>query len=358
MKFLNNKITYLIILIVSFLVILFVLFNSILYPYKEVLKVNLNNYYKTGEQTNIDNINKLINRYRNNDNRLNTVESLIKSNIDSWINEYNDNYEDIDSLDNKKEYVTNRITFLIGNLDNNITINKDIYLNEIENLYISKTNYLNAMVYLDDEDYSKAYDYFKQVIENDSFYSISMEQIDKCIESTLNRITNKVLELNVIDDNTNDNDKLKVYENIFTYLSEEKNNTNTDLINEYVTNLINQYVIIAKNYADETNYQEAVDLINHGIKLLSNGDYNIVSLTDLVSAYQLMLPISLTTLNSTKTGDWINAGTGIIDISNNVYVRGLEFYIGSSKSYNKNVITYNINGEYKYLKGTLVNARG
>lgn len=369
MKLKHRKIFFIGLFVLAVIIILLVLFNSLLYPYKNILKLNLNNYYKTGEQVNIDNINKLITRYKNNENRLNNINSLVASNIDSWINDYNDNYEDVTSLDNKKSLVVERINNLFDYLDEtlNVITEKDKYLTEINNLYLSKTNYLKAIDYLNAEDYSKAYDYLEQVDDSDSFYDSTMEKIDLCIESTLNKIVNKVTDLDSIDENTSEDDKLKVYESIYSYLSSEKENTKidlsksktyTDLINEYVNDLINEYVLIAKSYAEENNYQDAVDLINQGIKLLSNGDYNVVSLTDLVSAYQLMLPISLTTLNGNKTGEWIKEATGLIDISNNAYVRGLEFLIGPSKSYNKNIITYNINGEYKYLKGTLANARG
>src|SRR5574344_251348 len=118
MNLLKNKVFCLITIIVSIIVILLVLFNTILYNYKMYLNNNLNDYYTNNSETAIENINNLCERYKNNKLRLNSINSLINSDINSRINKYNDSYDTIESLKSSTESLKNQISNLLSKLDN------------------------------------------------------------------------------------------------------------------------------------------------------------------------------------------------------------------------------------------------
>ena len=365
MNLLKSKISYIIVITISLLIITFILFNSILYNYKGKLNNYLNDYYATTSEESLTNINNLINRYKNNKIRTNGISSLISSTIDKWINKYNDSYETIDDLSNSYNELTTKITNLLTNLDNDLpVINKqDDFLEEMDDLKKSKIAFINGLEYYDNLNCSEAYNEFINVIENDSYYTETREHIDDCISSTLDKITKEVSKLSTINESSTDSEKLIVYKDIYNYLMKvkkesklalDKSKTFTDLLNEDETNLTNTYVSIAKQLAADNKYTEANTLLDEGIKLLTSGEVNVAALTDLKTAYALMEPVSLTSISSNaKTGEWIKKDVAIIDNNNNTYPKALVFYKGAKKSYNKNSITYNINKEYKYLTFTV-----
>jgi hypothetical protein len=365
MNLLKSKIFYIIVITISVLIIALVLFNTILFNYKSRLSNYLNDYYTTSSEESLTNINKLIDRYKNNKNRSNSISSLISSTIDKWINKYNDSYDSIDDLNTSYNYLVSKIDNLLPNLHNDLfVINKQAdFIHEIDDLKESKIEFLNGLDYFNNTDYSSAYNEFLNVIENDSYYSETRDYIDECISSTLDKVTNEVNKLLTIDDSSTDSDKLTVYKEIYNYLIKvkkesklalDKSKTFTDLLNEYETDLTNTYVSLAKSLATDNKYIEANTLLDEGIKLLTGGDVNVVALTDLKTAYALMEPVALTSINSNaKTGEWIKNDIAVIDNNNNTYPKALTFYKGPKKSYTKNSITYNINKEYKYLTFTL-----
>jgi hypothetical protein len=365
MNLLKNKIFYLVTLIGALIIIILVLMNTILYNYKGKLETNLNNYYTSNDETAIDNINALCLRYKNNNKRLNNINSLVNSNINKWINKYNDSYDSIDALEEATDHLNNKVSYLLDNLEDNleVTNDKDDFLQEIKDLNISKNYYLVGLSYYNSDNLNDAYSNFKNVIDSDSYYDDTTDKIDNCIATTLDKINTEFDKLNTITDESTLEEKLAVYKNIYNYLIKYKTESKlelsksksfTDLLNEDETNLTNTYVAVAKNLGSSSNYISAIELLDEGIKLLTSGDVNVVSLTDLREAYALMLPTSLNDLTKySQTGTWIKKELAIIDNNNNTYGQALTFYKGLKKSYNKNQITYNTNKAYKNLTFTL-----
>ena len=365
MNLLKSKVFYIIVLTIALLIIAFVLFSTILYNYKGRLNNYLNNYYQTTSEESLNDINNLIDRYKNNKIRTNSISALISSTIDKWINKYNDSYDSEESLNNAYNELVSKIDNLLANLHNDLNVinKKSDYNKEIDDLKASKIAYINGYEYYSNSNCSEAYNEFINVIENDSYYSETREHIDDCISSTLDKINNEVNKLNTISDTSTDQEKLNVYKEIYNYLMKMKKESKlaldkskifTDLLNEDETNLTNTYVSIAKQLATDNKYVEANNLLDEGIKLLTSGEVNVASLTDLKTAYALMEPVSLTSITSNaKAGDLIKNDVAIIDNNNNAYAKSLSFYKGPKKSYNKNTITYNINKGYKYLTFTI-----
>jgi hypothetical protein len=351
-------------------VLFFTLFNTILYNYKGKLNSALDEYYNAGSQSSLDDINTLLNHYKNNQIRLRNIDSLITSNIEKWLNKFNDSYDTVDDVNEAYNILGDRINNLLDNLVGDLPVKneKDNYLNDLYDLLQSKTSYLEALEYFNAADYNNAYPLFNAVIENDSYFTDTTEKIDTCLQTTINKIVTDTNNLNTITDNTSLSDKITVYKNIYNYLVKAKNDskldlikakTFSDLLNETETNLTNTYVEEAKALAESNNYGDSVKLLDEGIKLLTAEDVNVASLTDLREAYALKEPVSLTTLTPINyVGSWIKADLAIIDNTNTTYPRGLIFYKGDSKSYNSNAITYNINKEYVKMTGVITIAKG
>jgi tetratricopeptide (TPR) repeat protein len=365
----KKHISMIIIFAIAIALLLFTLFNTVLYNYKGKLVTSLNNYYESGDTTNIDEINTLLSHYKNNLLRSRNINSLISSYLEKWINKFNDAYESIDNLNDAYNTLSSRINNLLDNINYDIPVRneKENYLTKINDLQQSKVNYLQALTYFNTEDYNDAYELFNEVITSDSYYDDTTEKIDTCLQTTIDKIVTDTNDLNKIQEDTSVNDKLTVYKNIYNYLVKVKNEskldlikakTFSDLLNETETNLTNTYVEYAKSLAENNQYAEAIKALDEGIKLLTNEDVNVAALTDLREAYAVKEPISLTTLKPINyVGSWIKEELAIIDNTNTTYPRGLVFYKGDSKSYNSNAITYNINKEYVSMTGVITLAK-
>ena len=346
------------IIVVALIIIALILFNTIFYNYKNKLNNYLNNYYMS-EENNIDDINKLINRYKNNSNRTNNINKLLSEFIDNKLNEFNTTYDSNESLDNNKNKITDKITFICSNINENMDIkeNYNHYIKTIDSLYESKVNYLNAINLFNNNNYSDAYESFKNVIESDCYYDDTTKKIDLCFDSEVNNIQADINNLNTLTEESSLYDKLDVYKQIFNYLIDKKNNIKFDLtksktysilFNEYANKLENVYIGLAKYLASDNNYDEALNTLLDGVSLLSKGNISVNNLTDLRDEYLKMQPISLTTIEGIKEGENFKEELATFGKDNANYSRSLTAYNLSKKS----SITYNVNSEYKYLSFT------
>jgi hypothetical protein len=351
----KNIIIYIALGIVSLVCILLILFNTVLYNYKGKLNSYLNTYY-SDTNANLDEINKVLDKYSKNENRINNIKKLIEDDVNKRIENFNKSYDSEEELLNNKDLLVNKVSLILDQ----IKINKDNYLTIINNLYESKVNYLKGIGYFNEGNVSDAYECLSKVINSDSYYNDSISKIDECFKKEIDDIKNYISSKNISDDLKTE-DKLNIYKDILNYVIEKKNSLKLDLTNSKVyndilsdinKNLTSAYEAIAEELKNSNMYDKAVDKLNEGIKLLSEIKANAASLIKEKDDLSTMLPVSLTELDGNIEGDSIKEELAISDKDNNTYSRVISFYNNSKSS-----ITYNLNKEYKNLKLS-VNATG
>lgn len=359
----KNKIKVGILLLILVIIIIFVVYllrSTIFYDYKGILRSSLDNYYQSGDISELNNINNLLNRYQNNKIRIGNIDTLINTKEKDWINKYNTSYDNNELLANNYDIITSRLNVLKDNLPHDLEARSNIngYIKLIDKLKISKEAYFEGNNYYQNNDYNNAYSFLSKVIEEDSYYNDVTKMIDICLESSINNITNKVKEMNNINEESTLDNKLDSYKKIFNYLIEERNNSTYDLMksNTFVTllkenekALLNVYVDIAKSLGDNNEYEKAINIIDEGIKLLTEDKLDVVALTELKDAYKLMLPISLFDINPTSKDDDINLSLAIMDNNKHAYKQAITF----KKTTKKQAVVYTINKGYKRIVFTV-----
>ena len=332
--------------IIGLVLIILLLFNTILYNYKGKLNTYLNSYYS--DNSNLDNINKLLDRY-NSEDKLNKIYKIIEDDVNNRIEIFNTSYDNEESLNSNHELLINKVN---GVLDR-IGVNKDNYVTIINNLYESKVNYLKGYSLFNDGNYNDAYEYLSKVSQSDSYYNDSLSKIDECFSKEIEDIK-KYIEDNKIDDSLKLEDKVSKYKELLNYLSEKKNSIKFDLTKSKVYNdilsdiqkkLVSVYEELATELKNSNMYDKAIEKLNEGIKLLSEINANATSLIKKKDELSTMLPVSLTELDANIVGDSIKEELAISDKDNNTYSRLISIYNNSKSS-----ITYNLNKEYKKLK--------
>ena len=332
--------------IIGLVLIILLLFNTILYNYKGKLNTYLNSYYS--DNSNLDNINKLLDRY-NSEDKLNKIYKIIEDDVNNRIEIFNTSYDNEESLNSNHELLINKVN---GVLDR-IGVNKDNYVTIINNLYESKVNYLKGNSLFNDGNYNDAYEYLSKVSQSDSYYNDSLSKIDECFSKEIEDIK-KYIEDNKIDDSLKLEDKVSKYKELLNYLSEKKNSIKFDLTKSKVYNdilsdiqkkLVSVYEELATELKNSNMYDKAIEKLNEGIKLLSEINANATSLIKKKDELSTMLPVSLTELDANIVGDSIKEELAISDKDNNTYSRLISIYNNSKSS-----ITYNLNKEYKKLK--------
>ena len=338
-------ITFSVILLVCIFIILF---NTVLYDYKGKLNNYLNTYY-SDINSNLDDVNKVLDKYNTNNIKIDKIHKLIEDDVNSRITLFNCSYDSLDDLNSAKELIINKVSDILDR----ININKDNYLNVINNLYESKVNYLNGLDLFNEGKYNDSYDYLSKVSSSDSYYESSMKMIDESFNKEIEDIKTYI-ENNKVDDSLKTEDKVNKYKEILNYLIEKKNSlkldlskskTYNDILNDIKKNLVKVYEDLALELKSSNMYDKAIDKLNEGIKLLSEIKANATSLIKYKEEMNEMLPISLTELKGNIEGNSIKEELAISDKNNNTYARVLSFYNNSKSS-----ITYNLNKEYKKLK--------
>lgn len=340
---------YISLIIIFLILIIFILLNTVFYNYKSKLNNYLDIYY-IENSNDMSNINKILSRYKNNDKKTDTIIKIIEDNTKEKILLFNSNYDTLDDLENKKNNLVEKIT----NLYENINLNYDNYINQINKLYESKTNYLKAITFVNENNCNEAYNYLNLVIENDSYFSNTISIIDSCFNSEINNIINSIDEqIKKIDEQTNVSEQISIYKNILDYVVDKEKNISFDItkskiynnkVSEILNKLLDCYIISANKLKEENKYSQAIEIINEGISLLSEFDYNASKLIELKDEYNLMLPVSLTSLESIIDGKSIKEEMAITDNNNKTYSKTISFYDNS-----KGNIVYKVNKEYKYL---------
>lgn len=354
----KNIIFYIIGIIITLIIIVLILFNTIFYDYKGRLNNYLNIYY-TQEQNDLEKTNKLIDRYKNNTNKTNQINEIIESDINKRVNNFNTSYDNIENLTNAKNFLINKFEYFFDNISNIVSLinNKETVCNTINKLYESKVAYLTAINYFNEKDYNNAYKNFINVIENDSYFDDTTTKIDEMFNSEINNLNEEINNILVINDNSSDSDKLNIYKNALNHLINKKKELSFDISKSKLFNsikddlnikIVDIYILLANNEKENNKYENAIKILNEGINYLNDYELNASKLIELQDELNKMQPISLTTLNANIEGSSIKEEMAAFDINNNNYSKSISFY-----KVNNSTITYDLNKEYKYLTGVI-----
>ena len=353
----NSLIIYIAGIVISLTIIILILFNTIFYNYKGKLHNYLDTYYSQSNND-ISNINKIIDRYKNNTNKSNSVSEILESDINHRIEKFNTEYENIDELNNNKDKLIDKFDYFFDNLSSiSLIDNKDTVTSKINKLYESKKSYLTAISYINENNYNEAYNNFINVIEDDSYYEITTTKIDEMFNKEIYSLEEEIKSILKFDKNISREDKLDKYKKALQYIANKKKNIAFDIsksksfnsIKEDIeNNLSDIYLSMVEEYENNNKYNQAMELLTESINLLNDNGLDATKLIEKKDELNKMQPISLTSIKSKKEGSSIKEELAISDKNNDAYAKSITFYKN-----NKSGITYELNKEYKYLTGTL-----
>ena len=345
-------------IIITLIIIILILFNTLFYDYKGRLNNYLNTYFNE-VNNNLDNINKLVDRYKNNTNKMNSINELLESDVNFRIDNFNKSYNSIEELTNDKDKLLNKFDYFFNNISNSVSLinNKETVTSIINKLFDSKVSYLTAIKYLNENNNNEAYNNFIKVIDKDSYYNDTTLKIDEMFNNEIKSIEDEINNILTINDDTKDIEKINVYKKALEYITNKKKELSFDIsksktfnsIKENINNkLIELYLNISNEYINNNKINEAINLLNDSINYLNNNELNTVKLIEKRDELNKLQPISLTSIKSVIEGSSIKEELAISDINNDAYPKSITFY-----KVNKSSITYELNKEYKYLSGII-----
>ena len=338
----KKNIVNILLIIILGVFVYFILMNSFLFNYKKEMNNYMDEYYVNRQ---IESINKLLNKYKNNEKVLSRLEDIIDDNIQNWVAKFNIDYDNNEDLDKGYDFIINLIDEFIKEVS--VEVNKDY---KIEKLYESKKNYLLALDCYDKKDFSRAYEYLELVDTNDSYFKKVTKLKENIYLDYMNSIKNYV--------NENLEDNLDSYKNILKYLEDEKENSSIDIsLDEDFKKLEDQYIKLVKEKYLELinnnmdNYETSYDYVREAISFLTSINVDANEFIPLLSDLNGKLDINITELEVLDAdNEWNQKVLAVSDNKDNVYKEAIVL----KKSDNtKSSISYNLNGKYKSLEGTI-----
>ncbi len=345
-------------IIITLIIIVLILFNTIFYDYKGRLNDYLDTFYNE-KDNDLKKINKLLDRYMNNANKMNSINEILENDINHRIDEFNISYNNKDELLNKKDNLLNKFNYFFDNISSAVSLinNKETTKSIINKLYDSKLCYLDAINYYNQNNYNDAYNNFIKVIETDSYYEDTTSKIDEMFNNEIKTLENEVNSIIVINENTSNSDKISIYKRALEYITNKKKELSFDISKSKVfnsikeninNNLLDIYLNIINEYENNNKINEAINILNESINLLNNYELNANKLIEKRDNLNKLQPILLTSLKGNIDGSSIKEELAISDKNNNTYPSNITFYKN-----NKSSITYELNKEYKYLTGII-----
>ena len=355
----NNKLIFYICgILITLLIIGLILFNTIFYDYKGKLNNYLDTYYNENNN-NLDNINKLIDRYKNNANKINTINDLLERDVNNRIENFNISYNNQEELTYKKDMLLDKMDYFYDNIPEFVSMinNKETTTNILNKLYESKVNYINAKKYYNENNYNEAYTYFIKVIDADSYYDDTTSKIDNMFNNEIKSLENEVNSIININNNNSNTEKISIYKKALELITNKKKELSFDISKSKVfnsikeninNNLVELYLNNVNEYINSNKINQAIELLNDSINLLNSYELKVNKLIEKRDDLNKLQPIDLTSLEGNIVGSSIKKELAISDKNNDAYANGITFYKN-----NKSSITYQLNKEYKYLSGTI-----
>jgi len=327
----------------------------------------IDKYYNLYEKNNpkeLINIGKVIKEHKNDEKVLNSIKNTTLNITNKWVKNFNTEYKDEESLTtsyNKVKNALNDIYEYFNGLEYILdTKTYNEYITELKTYYYSKEAYFKALNYEDEKDLYNAYYYYQKVDESDSYYKKAKNFISSYIKDEVLNLKKKSEDLLKINENSSKEEMLTSYIEKLKYLDNHKVSNNIDLsetdeykelFKECLAGIINITKDIANDFANNSKYEEAINIINTTIKNIESivSEDDIQELIKTKENYQDKLPLSL--LKKERLSYYgVESSNYKKIINGKEYNNNLSFNTNSEK----NIIVYNLNKEYKNLKTTLI----
>lgn len=349
-----------IVIIVVAIIALVILLSNPVKKVEDYLTSYHDNYTSNYGNKELVEIGDILVKYKGNEDKLESISKQINNTINNWVKNFNKSYKDADELEeayDKLYGILSEINKYFDGLEYVLT-DEDYndYLYEITYLYRSKRSYfygINAS-----SDLSK-YNYFAEVIADDSYYKEAQEFIDNYLKEELDDLKSSADELVTLSDNATNEEILEAYISQIEFLEDNKYSNSIDLsgtqtYQELYNNAASKIVEYTKKVAEEldTNLEtnEVMNLIEESMDALDYNSDEYAELEELKTSYEDKLPDSLISkylVSSTWGTNHSSYGTTIDDQEYDSYV---------SFSFEGETVSrvYRLNNEYKTLKTTIV----
>lgn len=209
------------------------------------------------------------------------LKTITKEKIEVWITEFNQEKYDLDLLEKRFNHTKDSISafgsdYIISDLVGYQVISNN--LEELDQLYESKKNYLKGMKCEDSKD---KYAYLSKVIEKDTYYQEAQDFINNYLKELTDNMSKEVEELKV---SSEDKEVLrKSYEDILEYLNNNafvntidlsKTTVYKDLLDETIASIAQLNLEEAKTKIIEvSNAKDKYDSYKNAYQYLKDNSY-------------------------------------------------------------------------------------
>ncbi len=352
--------TVLLIAIIA-IIVLGILLNNPIKKVEDSLDTYYTNYSSDNKKELIE-IGKILKNNKENNKVLKSIEDRTHKTVEKWLKNFNIEYKDNDVLKENYEKVYGAIKDIYEYYDGlEYMLSEDdyeSYYEELYELYSSKYYYLSAKEYEKEDDYS-TFNYYKKVIEKDIYYKKAQQFINDYTKDEIENFKKEAEAIIKTDDKSSDEDILNSYLDQITYMNGEVATSDiglgdTEEYKKLYENATDKIISCVKNLSEENakngKYDEAVYGINQILKYFPSDSDAYKELNDLLNTYKNKIPDKLTMKS------YENSTYGVRSINYRKEINDKEY--NSSISFNfrgeTETIVYNIDGEYKKFKASIV----
>lgn len=359
----KNKIVMSSVLVITLIsiIILSLLLNN---PVKKV-EDSLEKYYRTNKSTKeLVYIGKILKENKEKEKVLNSIKNTVQNITNNWIKNFNKEYKDTESLTSSYEEIKKKVKDIYDYFNGlEYMLDKELYnsyMDELKSLYYSKLAYFEGTKNESEKKDYYAYYYYQKVEKEDCYYKTAQKFINNYLEDELKNLTEEANKIITTNNDSSNEEVLKVYLEQLKYLNSHKSSNNVDLsetakYQELYNNALNKIIEtskkIIKEYEDNSKYQEAIDFINDTIKSIETivSEESYQPLLDLKNKLIDLLPKSL--LETERT-----SYIGVTSSNYSKTINGQEYKNNLSINFNeeKSIVVYNLNKNYNTFKSSII----
>ncbi len=359
----KNKIVMSSVLVITLIsiIILSLLLNN---PVKKV-EDSLEKYYRTNKSNKeLIYIGKILKENKDKDKVLNSIKNTVQNITNNWIKNFNKEYKDTETLTSSYEEIKQKVKDIYDYFNGlEYMLDKELYnsyMDELKSLYYSKLAYFEGTKNETEKNDYYAYYYYQKVEKEDCYYKIAQKFVNDYLEDELKNLADEANKLITTNENSSNEEILKVYLDQLKYLNSHKSSNNVDLsettkyqemYNNALDKIIETSKKIIKEYEDNSKYKEAVDFINNTIKSIETivSEESYQPLLDLKNNLIDLLPKSLLEIER-------DSYIGITSSTYSKTINGQEYKNNLNINFNeeKSVVVYNLNKKYNTFKSTII----
>lgn len=212
---------------------------------------------------------------------------------------------------------------------------------KIDELNKSRVAFETAQSLENEKKYQEAINQYSLVIEDDENYDTATQRLKEC----QNNISNEAIQSAESSFNNGDySDALSTLNNAHNILPNDEKISH--LISAYSETFVNEIISKTDTLIADGNLDEAVSTLYDSLKILPRSE----TLKNKLNEIDGLKPVGLETVHVIDSKSFRYLSGGFTDSFGNSYVDCHSFYAGSiGKCY----AIYNLNGEYKTLKGSI-----